>query len=145
VTSSVLAYHTAGPTPVYAVDGLVIDSGTVTELQRRIDQALSDGRRLIVIDLLGAGVMSASVLSMLCAALRQACSGGPRLAIVGADPRVAGIFELCEIDGLELHPTINTALASSMTQPSEPPRLGWRGLLTRLRAAPQSSEARTVQ
>lgn len=51
--------------------------------------------------------MSAQVLSEFCAALRQVSGGGARLAIVGADPRVRGVLELCEIDGLELHPTVS--------------------------------------
>lgn len=101
-------YLTRGSVPVFALQGPV-DSNTVTELKRRVGAALADGHRLIVIDLLATPAMGPQIPSELGAALRTV-NDGARLAIIGADPRVQTALELCGIDGLELHATINAAL-----------------------------------
>lgn len=94
---------------VIALEGEV-DPGMVIALQRKINRALDSGRGRVVIDLGAVRGVGAQTLSLFCGALRR-LNRGAALAIVGADPRVRRVLEVCAIDGLALYPTINAALA----------------------------------
>ena len=96
---------------VIALEGEV-DPGMVIALQRKINRALDSGRGRVVIDLGAVSGVGAQTLSLFCGALRR-LRGGAVLAIVGADPRVRRVLELCAIDRLALYPTMNAALASA--------------------------------
>jgi anti-anti-sigma factor len=102
---------------VIALEGKV-DPGTVIALQRKINRALDSGSGGVVIDL-GAVSVGAQTLSLFCGALRR-LRGGAVLAIVGADPRVRRVLELCAIDQLALYPTINDALAAADDRAMQP-------------------------
>ena len=96
---------------VIALEGEV-DPGMVIALQRKINRALDSGSGGVVIDLGAVSGVGAQTLSLFCGALRR-LRGGAVLAIVGADPRVRRVLELCAIDRLALYPTMNAALASA--------------------------------
>jgi anti-anti-sigma factor len=88
-----------------------VDPGMVIALQRKINRALDSGSG-VVIDLGAVSGVGAQTLSLFCGALRR-LKRGAVLAIVGADPRVRRVLELCAIDRLALYPTINAALAAA--------------------------------
>ena len=96
---------------VIALEGEV-DPGMVIALQRKINRALDSGSGGVVIDLGAVSGVGAQTLSLFCGALRR-LKGGAGLAIVGADPRVRRVLELCAIDRLALYPTISDALAAA--------------------------------
>ncbi len=114
--------------PVFELEGQV-DPGSVSELHGAIATALADGHHLVVIDLYAVLDMSTQALSELCAGLRRVSATGRRLAIVGSDLRIRWVLQVCQIDGLELHTTIETALASPPSDAEARPRSGWRELL----------------
>jgi anti-anti-sigma factor len=97
-----------------------VDPGTVIALQRTINRALDSGRGRVVIDLGAVSGVGTQTLSLFCGALRRLKSGAV-LVIVGADPRVRRVLEVCAIDGLALYPTINAALASADDPAMSPP------------------------
>jgi len=103
---------------VIALEGEV-DPGMVIALQRKINRALDSGRGRVVIDLGGVSGVGAQTLSLFCGALRR-LNRGAVLAIVGADPRVRRVLEVCAIDGLAVYPTIDAALAAG-DDPAMPP------------------------
>ena len=87
-----------------------IGPGEVIALQRRIVRALDLGRGRIVVDLDAVTGVVAPTTGLLCAALRFVSRCGATLAIAGGPPGVQRGIEVCEIDGVELCPTVNAAL-----------------------------------
>jgi anti-anti-sigma regulatory factor len=112
MTSLALGYETRGPAAVIALPERA-EAGTVFALRSRSVRALSAGHRWIAVDLRAVDHIDTPTLAELCVALRQIGAHGHRLAIVGADLRVQWVLELCDIDGIELHPTLKSALDGS--------------------------------
>lgn len=83
-----------------------VEPDTISELERLIASAMDDGYRHVVIDVLAVVAMSPQSLTELCAVLRVG-NGTTRLCVIAADARLPWVRGLCEIDTLELHPTIN--------------------------------------
>jgi anti-anti-sigma regulatory factor len=96
----------------------------VRVLRSRSERALVTTSRAIVIDLGAADQIDTRTLSELCAALRSIGRHGAELAVVSRDPRVRWALALCDIDGLELHPTVKIALARSRADQRKLLRLG---------------------
>jgi anti-anti-sigma regulatory factor len=88
---------------------------SVSALRSRSERALAAGSRAFVIELQASPRIDTQTLSELCIALRAISRHGAKLAVVGADQRISWALTLCEIDGLELHPTIRSAFARSRT------------------------------
>jgi anti-anti-sigma regulatory factor len=117
--------------------------GSVLALRSRSEQALVTDHRAIVIDLRAAEGIDTQTLSELCAALREISRHGAKLAVVAADQRVGWTLNLCEIDGLELHPTLKNALARSRTNQGRPKRPRARDLRSPRRLALRRSTRRS--
>jgi anti-anti-sigma regulatory factor len=115
-SSSAFADQTRGAVSVLTIKGPV-DSDAVSEIGRRVSQALADDPRLVV-DLLTVPAMNPQIPSELGAALRNASTATARLAIITADRRLHDALELSGIDGLELHHSITAALAVWKARPS---------------------------
>jgi anti-anti-sigma regulatory factor len=136
VVPRVVRLSSAGRPPTSAAGHALADRVApvgVRALDARLDDVLCLGRRLAVIDLRAVGDIDVPALSKLCVALRNLSSGKAGVAIVGADPRVRWVLELCQIDGLEFQPSTRAALALSRVRSRRPPRLSWRGFLARVR------------
>jgi anti-anti-sigma regulatory factor len=113
-----LEYQTLGSAVVIGLPDQA-DAATARAVGTRIRDALGAGHRWIAVDLSAVHHMSTQTLSELCVGLRQFDAAGRRLAVVGADLRVQWVLGLCEISGLELHRTIETALPAR--EASQPP------------------------
>jgi anti-anti-sigma regulatory factor len=94
-----------------------IGPGEVIALQRRIVRALDRGcgrgRGRIVVDLGAVTGVGGPTIGVLCGALRFVSRCGATLAIAGGPPGVRRGIELCEIDGVELCPSVNAALTDT--------------------------------
>ena len=95
-----------------------IDREAILKLQRQIGDALDAGRCRIVLSLSAATGLGSESMSQFCRALRRLNGRQARLAIVGAPAHVRRVLELCELDGLELYPTLNAALLGSGAHPT---------------------------
>lgn len=113
------------------------DGADVHTLQRRVDGALLARRRPIMIDLLAVSYIDTQTLAELCSALRRLTGRGATIAVVGADARVQWVLELCWIDGVELHPTLNAALTRCPDIPTRASRVTRPGAVAREHAAPR--------
>ena len=142
MSSSVVACELRGSAAVLAPAGR-INRDTILELKRRVGAAVALGHRLIVIDLNGAHLVESQALSEFCAGLR-ALRTDARLALVVADLRTRWVLELCAIDGLELHPTIDAAVTTSETDAAPGRPRGWRTVFARLRTVPHRPEPRML-
>jgi len=80
-------------------------------LQRRATLSLDAGLEQIVIDLGEVTGISTRTISSLCCALRGVSRRGARLTIVGASPRLRDVIELCELDNVTLHASVDAAIA----------------------------------
>ena len=131
------------PTAVIAVEDPV-DADAVRGLTGRVQRARADDARRVVIDLPGEARIDNHTLARLVDAVRR----GPRgdqatLAVVSADPRVRWVLELCQIDGVQIHPTLKTALTADPDAGADrPARSRWRGPLSRWRSTPSRSPIR---
>jgi hypothetical protein len=83
-----------------------VDSATISELERLLSAAVDDGHRHVVIDVLAVVAMPPQILTELRDALRVS-NATTRLSVIAADVRLPWVRDLCEIDAVELHPTIN--------------------------------------
>jgi anti-anti-sigma regulatory factor len=105
-----VSYQAHGSVAVIALPARV-EAASVLTLRSRSERALVTGSRAIAIDLRTTDHIDTPTLSEFGAALRRISHHKPMLAVVGADPRVLWVLELCGIDGLQLHPTMRGALA----------------------------------
>jgi anti-anti-sigma regulatory factor len=112
IVTSTLGCQTPGSVAVIALPDPAV-AGSVLTLRSRSERALGDNSRAIAIDLRNVQRIDTQTLSELCVALRSISRHETVLAVVGADQRVRWALTLCEIDGLEFHHTINSALARS--------------------------------
>ncbi len=119
--SSAFADQPRGAVSVLTINGPV-DSDAVSQLARRVSQALADDPRLVV-DLLAVPAMNPQIPSELSAALRNASTATARLAIITADRRLHHALKLSGIDGLELYESITAALAVAHPSPAVPHEL----------------------
>ena len=104
------------------------ENDCILTLRSRGERTLATGTRAITIDLRTMQHIDTQTLTELIIALRRLSHHHPELYIVGADPRVRWMLELCDIEGLELHPTMRSARAHLRAK-QRPPR---RRLMTRL-------------
>ena len=131
------------PAAVIAVEDPV-DAAAVRGLAGRVQRAMAGDARVVVIDLPGDARIDNHTLARLVDAVR----GGPRghrarLAVVSADPRVRWVLELCQIDGVRIHPTLKTALTADPDAGADrPARSRWRGPLSRWRSTLSRSPIR---
>jgi anti-sigma B factor antagonist len=117
----VAAWATARPcftdVPILALEGEV-GPAAVIALQRRIARALDGGHRRIVLDLGATTILGGPTLGLLCGTLRFVNRCGATLAIAGSPARVQRAIDLCDLDRVEFHPTVHTALAAEATPTS---------------------------
>ncbi|MGI8715638.1 MAG: STAS domain-containing protein [Solirubrobacteraceae bacterium] len=115
------------------------EAGTVLSLRSRNERALVAGHHWIAVDLRAAYHIDTQTLGKLCVALRQIGRHGAKLAVVGADRRVHRVLELCAIDGLELHQTVDSVFAQTSVGERERRRRSWRSRFGRQRPALRGS------
>jgi anti-anti-sigma factor len=113
--------------PIVAVED-ELDPHTIDALQRRLTRALGVGRGFVVVDLRAVRAADAEASNLLCGALRRVERHDARLALAGAPPAACRVLERSEIDGVELYPTLGTAVAAATrARPSSyPPAPGPR-------------------
>jgi len=104
--------------PLVAVEG-EIDPRAALALQRRLAIALKLGRGFVAVDLRAVSVDGEQATGLLCDALRRANRHEARLALAGAPPAVCRALEHSIIDGVELYPTLGTAVGAAC-HPSRP-------------------------
>lgn len=104
--------------PLVAVEG-EIDPNAALALQRRLAIALKVGRGFAAVDLRAVSVEGEQAIGLLCDALRRANRHEARLALAGAPPAVCRALERSIIDGVELYPTLGTAVGAAC-QPNRP-------------------------
>lgn len=107
------------------------ETDCILALRSRGERALATGTRAITLDLRTMQHIDTQTLTELIIALRRLSHHHPELCIVGADPRVRWIVELCDIEGLALHPSMRSARAHLRRARQRPLR---RRLMTRLAA-----------
>jgi len=108
--SAGVRYQTSGSVTVITLPERV-EAACVLALRNRSERAFVSGSRAIAVDLRAMLHIDTHALSELSIALRRIGRHNPTLAVVGADPRVRWVLELCDIEGLQLHPTMSGALA----------------------------------
>ena len=112
------AARTADPRLGYRLRGSVavitlpahVEPDCILALRSRGVRAVGGGSRAVAVDLHALGRIDTDTLSELAIALRTISRHRATLAIVGADPRIRLMLELCGIDGVEFHPTVRRAL-----------------------------------
>jgi anti-anti-sigma factor len=100
-----------------------IDPGAVIALQRRIVEAINAGQHRVVVDLSAVTSLGGATIDQLCGAWRWLTRCGATLAIVGGPPRVHRVFELCAIDGVELHQSVSAGWPAAVATPRGAPPL----------------------
>ncbi|MGH2909842.1 MAG: hypothetical protein ACRDK8_11145 [Solirubrobacteraceae bacterium] len=105
-----VGYRAHGRVAVIALPERV-ETACILALASRSERALHAGTRAIAVDLRATHHIGTHTLSELGIALLRISRQTPALAVVGADPRVRWVLELCDIKGLALHATIGDALA----------------------------------
>lgn len=138
----VIAHQLPGSVSVVAAQG-EIDKATVAEIEQRVRAALADGPRLVVIDLVGARLSEPENLSAFYRSLRD-LRANAQLSLVGLDRRAQWVLELCDIEGLEAHSTVNAAVASSDIECSRRHVRWWRIARARLRGTPGRRQTTSV-
>lgn len=94
---------------VLAVDAPVV-ADTITALHDHVTDAMRGGRKAFVIDLGGVDGITTSVVSLLCAEIRQLQHEGAALAVADADLLVVSVLGLCRLHGLGLYPSVGLAV-----------------------------------
>ncbi len=117
--------QTGAGVAVFTPEGPV-DTDTVSDLHDQVRDAVVDGHRRVIVDLLAVPALSAEIPGALGAALRAASSGAARFGVVTTDLRLQDALVLSGIAGLELHPTLTTAVASLDLTAIQPRRSGRR-------------------
>jgi anti-anti-sigma regulatory factor len=105
-----VGYQAHGSVAVIALPARV-EAVSVLALRSRSERALVTGSRAIAIDLRATDHIDTPTLSELGASLHSISRHKPKLAVVGADPRVVWALEQCGVEGLQLHRTMRGALA----------------------------------
>ena len=101
-----------------------VTPATVQTLARRLDAVLDDGTRVVVIDLLAVAPIDNPTLARLIGAVHRTLRHPPAtIAIASTDPRTRWVVELCQLDKVEVHPTIPAALSSHTARPGGRERL----------------------
>ena len=90
-----------------------IDAGAAPQVQERVNEAIKNGARYIVIDLAEVTFISSSGLRVLLLLTRDLRKRGSDLRLCAAQPHVADVFHLTGFDQIfELHPTREAAIES---------------------------------
>lgn len=89
-----------------------VDPAAVCALEQRIAGALGDGQSRLAVDLSAVAVLGASVVGLLCGALRRQTRRGASVAILGAPAHLRRIIELCAIDGVDFDPLLRPPVFS---------------------------------
>jgi len=142
IVSLALGYQTRDSVAVIALAHPAV-AGSVLALRSRSERALAANSRTIAIDLTAADHIDTQTLSELCAALRTIGRHNATLAVVSTDARVRWVLGLCDIDKLELHPTIRSALARSRAVRRKLKRSSRHDVPTPRRLAGRGSSARS--
>jgi anti-anti-sigma regulatory factor len=103
-------YRVRGPVAVITLPKRV-DVACILSLRSRSERALATGSRAITVDLRAVRHIDTTTLSELIGALHRISHHNPNLSVVGADARVWGVLEGCDVEGLALHHSMNGALA----------------------------------
>jgi len=118
-----------------------VEAASILALRSRSERAILTGSRAITIDLRATHHIDTPTLSELGRALHRISLHGPRIAVVGADPRVQWVLDSCDIDGLRLYPTMSSAFAHVRANPTRAGRVSWRNVLRRRHPAMRRSSA----
>lgn len=94
---------------VLAVDAPV-GADTITALHDHVIGAMRGGCEVFVIDLGAVNGITTSVVSLLCAEIRQLQHQGAALAVADADLLVVSVLGLCRLHGLGLYPSVGLAV-----------------------------------
>ncbi len=130
VVPTVLCYRRRGAVAVIALPPRA-DAECILALLRHSEQALVAGNRLIAVDLSATDRLDTRTLGELGVALRAISRHRVAVTVVGADPRIRQVLELCEIEGLGFHRTIRGARAAAHARPPRAIRLPRRDVLRR--------------
>ncbi len=137
-----LGYQARGSIAVITLPARV-EADCIPALRSRCKRARDSGSRVIAVDLRALRHIDTHTLSELGMALRAISRHKAKLAIVGADPRIRLMLELCGIDGVEFHPTMKRALAAVRERRRWVKTPVWPGVLRRQHPAPHRSSARS--
>jgi anti-sigma B factor antagonist len=97
-------------TVVIALSGEV-DLYTAPEFKACLADAITRGKRRLVVDLSAVGFMDSTALGVLVGALKRLRPAGGRLAIVRGGPEMLSLFEISGLDRVfALYPTRDAAL-----------------------------------
>ena len=111
--------HTEGPVRVVELSGDLDVAGAPT-LQGAMQEIIDNGGQHVVVDLGAVPFMDSSGLGVLVAAHRRMGAVGGRLALAGAGPALAKVFQLTRTNRLfEMHDTVSDALAEMRDAPGE--------------------------
>jgi len=106
-----LAYS-AGDAAIIAASGRV-DSASYAALDRRMAEALDEGRRHLVLDLHDVESIEPNALGFLWATLRGVRRRGATLAVAGAQPSLHSALGVLSSGGLATHPSVHAALSAA--------------------------------
>ena len=107
-------------TRVVAVRG-EIDLFTAPEFKQRINTAIEDGIRLVIVDLNEASFIDSSSLGILISAHKRLKMRGHLLVVACEVPAILNTFTITGLDGvLAIEPTRESALARDRNGDSEP-------------------------
>jgi anti-sigma B factor antagonist len=100
-----------GDTRVISVSG-EIHVTTAPEFSTRLNDAIADGARGVVIDMAGVEFIDSTGLSVLLNGLRRVTRADGKLALVVTNPTVLRLFEITKLDTtFDIRPTLDEALA----------------------------------
>lgn len=106
-----LAYS-AGDAAIIAASGCV-DSASYSALDRRMVEALDEGRRHLVLDLHDVESIEPDALGFLWATLRGVRRRGAKLSVAGAPPSLDSPLGVLSSGGLATYRSVGAALASA--------------------------------
>ena len=88
-----------------------LDLFAAKQLQVRLGHLLEDGARTVLVDLLGAGFMDSTGLSVLLSAAKAMRSSGGQFVVAVDSPHVLRVIELADVPGLlHIEPTLVEAI-----------------------------------
>ncbi|MGI5241837.1 STAS domain-containing protein [Dactylosporangium sp. CA-139066] len=80
--------------------GGVLDLATTPDVRERLQQAVDEGARHVVLDLAGVRLIDSTALGMIVWLHKQLVQDGGGVCIAGARPMVRTVFELTSVDRL---------------------------------------------